>query len=115
MPNLQINDVSIDTKNAKVALDGTEVDPSLLAVGMVVSASGLANPDGSLKADTNEVEGIVLTNQNTQLDIMGQTVYVNDKTVFESYDSADSSIADIDVGNIVEVSGHSAGEGAAFQ
>lgn len=118
MPTLSINNVAIDALSANVIIDGVQVDPSLLDVGMVVSASGIENPDGSLKAEiiefNNDIEGVVLANDvttNSRLNIMGQSVFVNQNTVFKSFDPRDLRIADIDVGNIVEVSGHSSGDG----
>ena len=118
---LQVNDVNYDTSEASIVADGNEVDESGLRLGMVVSVTGIENSDGSGKAMYVEyqdvAEGAVTSNNmavdNTLL-IMGQTVHVDDKTVFESSSPSITSIGEIESGNIVEVSGYTAGDGIVW-
>ncbi|HFD33363.1 MAG TPA: hypothetical protein ENJ28_11735 [Gammaproteobacteria bacterium] len=118
---ITVNDTNYDTNGAVVVADGVQTDASALKEGMVVTVSGTEYSDGRGVATQisfdDEVEGIVSTNAVTPgsasgtLTVMGQTVHVDASTIFASYDVSDLSVADIDPGNIVEVSGYSSGKG----
>lgn len=117
---LHVNGVDYDIKDAEIWIDGLLADSASLKPGMVVSVSGIERSDNTGIADQvyfeDEVEGSVLGNTiqadgSGFLNILGQSVTVDQKTVFESYDVSDLSFTDIDEGNIVEVSGYSSGDG----
>ena len=117
-----VNGVEYETGNAQVLVEGTALDESALKVGMVVTLEGTVNPDGSTGQAlsiryADEVDGEVLANNVTTdntLTIMGMTVHVDADTVFESFDPNQLSPADIQVGNLVEVSGFSSGDGNIY-
>jgi len=115
-----VNGVTYDTSDAVVISDGDYSNESQLKDGMLVTVSGTATPDGfgnaSLIQHENEVEGSVFdeniaSNGVGSLNVVGQTVHVDNSTVFESYDDSDSGVESIDAGDVVEVSGHSSAEG----
>ena len=115
---LTVNDVSYDTSDATITMDGSSAQESDLKPGMVVSVTGTEYSDGTGKAMVVEyediVEGVVDVNNNAldgTLIIMGQTVHVDYKTVFESRVAGVTRIDDVYAGNIVEVSGYASGDG----
>lgn len=115
-----INGVEYETDDAVFVADGVEGGEELLKLGMVVSLDGTANADGtgnalSIEFD-DDVEGVVISNNiaadgTGTLNIMGVTVNVDEDTVFESKDTAIATLSDVVAGNIIEVSGHSSGDG----
>jgi len=115
-----INGVEYETDDATFVVDGVEGGEELLKLGMVVSLDGSDNADGtgtalSIEFD-DDVEGVVISNDITAdgigtLNIMGVTVNVDEDTVFESKDATIVTLADVVPGNIIEVSGHSSGDG----
>jgi hypothetical protein len=115
---LNVNGTVYDTSEASIITDGEQATESDLQLGMVVSVTGTENEDDTGKAQFIEyedvLEGIVLANDyfiNSRLNIMGQTVHIDDKTVFASNDVSMMNFNDIQVGNVVEVSGHTSGDG----
>ncbi len=117
-----VNGVKYETDSAEVLVEGIRLDESALEVGMVVVLEGTVNPDGSTGQAlsiryADEVDGEVLANNvatDNTLTIMGMTVHVDADTVFESFDANQLSPADIQVGNLVEVSGFSSGDGNIY-
>jgi len=118
-----VNDTSYDTQSASVVADGVDTDSSALKEGMVVSVSGTESSDGSSFAQQityeNEVEGVVSdslldSNGVGTMTVLGQTVKLDEKTVFDSDDLNDRSVTDIETGNIVEVSGYADGDGSIY-
>ncbi|HFE39300.1 MAG TPA: hypothetical protein ENK06_12950 [Gammaproteobacteria bacterium] len=110
--------------NTSIILNGqTGSTASQLQVGMVVTLVGSVNTDGvtgaasSITFDDN-VRGTVTENtlaSNNQLKVLGQVVVVDDfDTVFESSVPAIKKLADIQVNNVVEVSGYTAGDGTIY-
>ncbi|VAW96169.1 hypothetical protein MNBD_GAMMA22-872, partial [hydrothermal vent metagenome] len=109
-----VNSTEFDTSSANITIDGvaaTEVD---LKVGMIVSVQN----DGTNKAMdvsfNDEVEGIVtsiIDVTNGQVEVMGQTITIDDNTIFDSnvVDILDLSM--VKEGNVIEVSGYSDGMG----
>ncbi len=117
-----VNGVEFETNGAQIVVDGVPLDESHLKVGMVVTLEGSVNADGSTGQAlairfADEVEGIVQQNDvaaSNTLTIMGQTVHVDVDTVFESFDQTQLGPADIQPGNIVEVSGFADGQGNIY-
>ena len=106
---VQVGDVTLDTTNTKVTIEGTESDDQDLKVGMMVDVSGEIDDDGKngvadeIEYD-DEIEGAVTANNiaaNGTLEVMGQVVKVTATTIIEGVASA----ADFIVGTRVEVSG----------
>lgn len=117
-----INGIEYETDDASFVVDGVTGDESLLKLGMVVSLKGSASADGtgdalSIEFD-DDVEGIVISKDLADglgtINIMGVTVTVDEDTVFESKEDTIVSASDIAVGNIIEVSGHSSGDGSVW-
>ena len=118
--DMTVNGTSYDTNNATVIVDGVETDVSSLKEGMLVTVTGTESADGTANARTisftDDVEGMVLSSSvdasgTRVLNVLGQTVLIDANTIFESNDINDISTDDIDIGNIVEVSGYSNGNG----
>jgi len=114
--NISVNDTPIDTNSTTVIVDGVETDSASLKDGMLVTVTGTESSDGTAKAQTirfeDDVEGEVLDSSidasgTGSLNVLGQTVLVDTNTVFESNDINDFTVNDVDIGNIVEVSGYS--------
>lgn len=121
---LTVNSVQYDPTNAKIYINGKEVAYTELKNGMVVTVSGTQASDGSgtaltITADTS-VDGVVSSNNvmsdgsGGSLDVLGQNVRVDDKTVFESRDQTIKSLADIQPSSVVEVSGYTDGDGTVW-
>ncbi len=120
--SVYINGVKYETDGADVVIDGVASDESLLKLGMVVSLSGTDLGNGTGNAMTidfeDEVEGVVLNVSNYPVDgtlnIMGLTIQTDGDTVFESIDDSMLTIADVEEGNIIEVSGYALDNGVVF-
>ena len=117
-----INGVEYETGSSTFTVDGVDGGEELLKLGMVVTLKGSASADGtgdalSIEFD-DDVEGVVISKDLTDglgtINILGVTVTIDEDTVFESKDDAIVSAADIAVGNVIEVSGHSSGEGSVW-
>ncbi|HFE38273.1 MAG TPA: hypothetical protein ENK06_07650 [Gammaproteobacteria bacterium] len=115
-----VNGVEYETDNARFVVDGVEGGEGLLKLGMLVSLSGTTKEDGTGTAVSitfnDDVEGVVINNEVDAagigtLNIMGLTVEVDEDTVFDSSVDGILSVVDVVPGNIVEVSGHSSGDG----
>ncbi len=117
-----VNGVEYETGNSSVTLDGVASKDSNLKIGMVVTVDGSVNSDGLHGTATSinyadELEGIVsaatiAADGTGTLTVMGQTVTVDAATVFESKVALIATIRDVAAGNIVEISGYSAGTGS---
>lgn len=131
-PSAFVNGTQYDLSNAKISIDGSPATIADLKVGMFAKVKGRSkdhrrdNPfnanaqDNDGEADEieidDEVEGEVTStnigqNQTGTIVVMGQTVSVKPETVFESDIDGITSIAQITTNMIVEVHGHSDGEG----
>jgi len=118
-----VNGVEYETDMSTITLDDNSSTETDLKVGMVVTLSGDVNADGttgnalSINFDDN-VEGMVLVNTvatNNQLVVLGQTIIVDSfDTVFESAIPAIKTFEQIEINNIVEVSGYTAGDGVIY-
>jgi len=117
-----VDGVEYETDAASFSLDGVAGSESQLAVGMVVTLQGTVNADGTTGVAStvqfaDEVEGVLLENNyliDGTLNIMGQTVHIDPTTAFDSKIAAITSVDLVEIGNIVEVSGFSDGNGLIF-
>lgn len=120
-----IDGVEYETNTAAVSMDGTAAaDDSGLKLGMFITLEGSVNPDGTTGVANSikfadDVEGIVQSKTlnadgSVTLVVMGQTVTIDANTVFESSVTGQVSAVDVGVGNIVEVSGYSSGDGTVY-
>ena len=109
--------------NSTYTLDGKTGSEDNLGVGMVVAVEGSIDSNGKTGAATHiaytdELEGIVqavnITKGTGTLTVMGQTVKVDGSTSFKSQVASVISLDTIVTGNIVEVSGNSAGDGTIY-
>lgn len=116
--SIEVNDVHLDIENADVTLEGSPgdaADPDRgLKLGMLVVAQAVFHDDGltgvaQSVAYEDNLEGPVDVNgvdvNNSQLSVLGQTVVVNTATRIEDQNSNQITLADIQDGNVVEVSG----------
>ncbi len=117
-----VNGVKYETGGSTVSLDGTTAAESDLKIGMLVTLEGTINADGTTGvaksvAFADEVEGYVSVinldaNGTGTMVVMGQTVTLDANTAFESKVLAITSMSQIAIGNIVEISGFSSGTGS---
>jgi len=118
--SIYVNGVEYETDSAVVEIDGASSFETSLGIGDVITLIGTVNADGTTGVATSvsckdELEGYVLDTSDLLVDgtgslnVMGQTVRVTLDTVFES-DSL-TSINDLSVLDIVEVSGFPDGAG----
>ena len=101
-----VNGIEYDTDDALITVDGNTGSVDDLKVGMIVKINSNFHGDYSWDATTivanDEVEGpIVSIISNNTFIVMGQTVIVDDDTVFKRTKGLD----DLSVGNVVEVHG----------
>jgi hypothetical protein len=97
--------VIVDTGTATIVSDSGG-NPSNLVPGMMVTVDTTAGVATMVTYDSN-VEGMVVSNtitadNNGSMDVMGQTVIVDDMTM---YDTGIDHASDIAVGTVIEVSG----------
>jgi len=109
-----VNDLEIDIASAGITTDGTTVDESALKLGMVVKVEGTFdanNLTGTATAVTykDNVEGPIISIDvaNNQFVVLGLTVITSSSTSF--VDSVSNAVpfglADLAIGNVIEVSG----------
>jgi len=103
-----VNGVKFDDSSATVTMDGALATRDRLRLGMVVQIRGRIGNDGTGVADDirydNCVEGPITAMNRVQntVTVMGQTVHVDDGTVFDGVTLRDmNSFA---IGDVVEVS-----------
>lgn len=118
--SIYVNGVKYETDKASVHIDGSQSIETSLGIGDVVVLQGTVNADGVTGTATavscsDELEGYVLDLSGLAdgvgtINVMGQTVTINIDTVFDS-DSLLASIGDLNVNDIVEVSGFADGRG----
>ena len=117
-----VNGVEYETDSANINIDGTQNaagDDSGLKLGMVVTLSGDASGATGTAVSiefNDEVEGVVtaIPAVDGALKIMGLTINTDEDTVFESQDASVTTIDQIALGNVIEVSGYSAGDGVVW-
>ncbi|MFV1984628.1 MAG: DUF5666 domain-containing protein, partial [Thiohalomonadales bacterium] len=114
--NTIVNGIEFNTANANIVVEGkanaTKAD---LKVGMMVTIKA-SNTTASSISSKDEVEGVVTDPIpggaiTGDLTVMGQTVTIDDKTIFESYVDTITDAGMITQGNVIEVSGYSTGTG----
>lgn len=117
-----VDGVEFETDSSSFSVDGVSATEDDLAIGMVVTLQGTVNQDGSTGvahsvAFADELEGPVSANNyvtDSSLDVLGQTIHIDAETVFESKLAGVLTIADIAVGQVVEVSGFSDTKGSVY-
>ena len=115
--SIYVNGQEIETNSADIYIEDEAADESDLRVGMMVHVEHDGNGNAYRIHHDDDLEGIVMANniaagQTTgAMDIMGQTITVNEDTIFESYVAGITDAGLVVAGNIVEVSGHSTGTG----
>jgi len=115
--SVYVNNARYNTDNATVYIEDGAASTSDLRVGMMVTIKESSPGMADVIYHDDDVEGIVLSTNiladgTGTMNVMGQTVTVDSKTIFESYVSGVSSAAGIEAGNIVEVTGSSSGHGS---
>ena len=110
-----VNDVEFDTTNAEVVVEGEVRGTGDAAVTSLLSRGMVVRVEGRLDGDRTGTAARVVFNDNvegpvesittldalvTELVVMGQTVRVDDLTVFQNV-----TLGSIGVGNVLEVSG----------
>ncbi len=120
--SVYVNGIEYDTTGASVRLDDVPGDELQLQPGMLVTLHGSTNADGVTgTADSityaDVVEGVVLavslSNGSGTLNVMGQTVQVNELTLFES-DVPGITLDAIPLNCIAEISGYTDGGGTIY-
>lgn len=116
-----VNDVEFETAESTFSLDNVAGAEADLKLGMVVAVEGTINED-ELSGDAAHIEyqdiieatvfeNLLDANGSGVLNIAGQTVNINEATVFDSRVAAITGKNQIAVNNVVEVSGFSSGDG----
>lgn len=112
--SVYVNGNKYNTDNATVYVEGNKASESDLRVGMMVTVKESSTGVAASIHFGDDVEGFVISNDiltDGTLDVMGQTVTVDSNTIFESHVLGVTTAAEINIGNIVEVSGSSSGLG----
>jgi len=110
--SVYVNGKRYDTSNSKVYVEDESSNEFELRVGMMVDVIKDNNGNAASVSYDDNLEGIVTANNiatgatTGTLEIMGQTVTVDSKTIFESKVASISTVDLIGAGNIVEVSGY---------
>ncbi|MHC4751853.1 MAG: DUF5666 domain-containing protein [Planctomycetota bacterium] len=110
--SLTVNDIKYETQGAQIFQDGTAVsDDSQLKVGMIVEIEGTVNGSSTGTASIvrfdDSVEGpiIAIDTLAKTLEVLGQPVLVDDRTVFDNSTIIPPDITGLNLNDIVEVSG----------
>ncbi len=111
--SIEVNGVLFDISDATIIFNGEPGSEDDLQVGHVVTVQGTLDPSGTTGiADTvvfdSNAEGPIdsIGPAPNSLVVLGQLVLVNDMTQFGDIRSGDMiMLSDLDVGNIVELSG----------
>jgi len=115
--SIYVNGKEIHTDNASIYIEDEAASESDLRVGMMVHVTESSDGVAASVHHDDDIEGIVLSNNiaagttTGTMNIMGHTVTIDENTIFESYVNSITTYSDIVAGNIVEVSGYSAGMG----
>ena len=123
--SVYVNGVEYETYSSSFSVDGASGSESDLEEGMVIALCGSVNPDGVTGEAvsitfSDDVEGYVLDVTGLKPDgtgtinVMGQNLIIDTRTLFESYNPAITSIGQLAAGHIVEVSGYSSGAGDIY-
>ncbi|MEW8627774.1 MAG: DUF5666 domain-containing protein [Candidatus Thiodiazotropha sp.] len=113
-----VNGIEYDTDNASFTVNNSEGTQDDLAIGMVVVINGSSDQASATgEAESVEydslLEGVVDSNDiaaNNRLTVMNQTIVVDADTVYENPFDA-TTLADLPVNSVVEVSGFTDGNG----
>lgn len=105
---VQVDGITFDTTNATVTISGNPADAADVQRGMVVVVTGTVNGNVGV-ADEVEIEEVVEGAIEQKIDettmiVLGQTVVVDDDTVFEPA-IVPPSLAGVNVGELVKIYG----------
>ena len=117
--SIYVNGCEYETHSASISVDGVSATEDDLSVGDVVEVTGSANCTNGVASrikSTNELEGwvdsIALDSKGLgTLIVMGQTVTVNEMTVYEDDTGAVANITDLAANQIVEIHGFTSDQG----
>ena len=126
--SVYVNGVEFETDGSSFSLDDGDDGPEderELGIGMVVTVTGTVNPDGITGTATHieyddELEGIVISENidnvtdTGTMNVMGQTIIVDEASIFESKVPGVDSMGEIAVDQVVEVSGYPTGDGTVY-
>ena len=105
---ITVNDIRFDTENALLIRDGDQnANKSDFHIGEIVTVKGKIKPDGKQGIATEVIfddtlEGPVTSPASgNSIEILGQTVLIDDRTLFYGFDQ----LSDLKEGYVVEVSG----------
>jgi hypothetical protein len=104
--SIYVNGVKYDTGAAEVSINGSAAAPDQLRLGMVVTLEATLNADGTQGTAqkisfSDEVRGPVESIGSDTLQVAGQTVQVDERTVLDGVDS----LAALKIGDFAQVSG----------
>jgi len=108
-----VNGVKYETAGAQILVDGVSVsNDDSLRVGMIVEIEGSVNDDGtngtaSIVRFDDSVEGPILSIDTAarKLEILGQAVLVDERTVFDIFSVSPPNLSGLSAGDVIEVSG----------
>ncbi len=119
-----VDGVEFETTSSSITSDGQSATENDLDIGMLVTIDGTVNGDGKTGVASSitfddVLEGQVtgsqmLENGSGILVVMGQNVIGSSELVFESNVAGVTDPSLIVTGNIVEVSGHTSGDGSIY-
>lgn len=120
--SVKINGVEYQTNNAVIDVDGKHTGADALKTGMYVTLEATVDDDGttgvasSISYDAEIVGGVLANNfaVDKTLNVLGQTVHIDDNTVLDTDDGQILTVANIAVGTVVEVSGYKNNTGDVF-
>jgi len=112
-----VNGVEFDTRGARIFVEGTQSTEDALRVGMVVTVRGSWQANGMGTATEvsydDDVEGPIsaIDTGSQTVTVLGQTVHVDGDTVYAAEDGTITGLADLQINDVVEVSGFFEGNG----
>jgi hypothetical protein len=110
-----VNGVEYETDSAAIESDDSVATESDLKIGQIVTVRGSVNDDGTTGEATSieyndKVEGPITSIDGKTLVVLGQTIVVDEGTVFDD-GTGIQSVADLNPGDVIEVSGFINGNG----
>ncbi|HIG41376.1 MAG: DUF5666 domain-containing protein [bacterium] len=102
-----VNGVEFETDSAEIESDDNVASESDLRIGMVITLEGTVDEGGSTGTATSveyndKVEGPITSITDNVLIVLGQSIVVDDGTVF---DDGIQMLSDLTAGDVIEVSG----------
>lgn len=119
--SIYVNGCEYETGSSSISVEGQSATEDDLSVGDVVEVTGPANCTSGTATQiksADELEGWVdsvsVANGVGTMVVMGQTITVNDMTVFEDYTGSVATINDIAANHVVEINGFSSDQGTIY-